>query len=117
MTSSIWSGAPAAENTPRRTDSAGPTASRSRSSLRSGRACERRGKAPRGVKPGRIHRDVDPVLEPLLYMPYPVARIINLLPPDAQRLWSFSEEEARGRLLAAAPAAVLERERAFVRAA
>jgi asparagine synthase (glutamine-hydrolysing) len=46
-------------------------------------------------------------------MPYPIARIINLLPPDSQRLWSLSEEDARCRLLAADPNAVLEIEGAF----
>src|SRR6266850_8067338 len=46
-------------------------------------------------------------------MPYPVARIINLLPPDSQALWSLSEDEARRRLLAADPDRVLEIDGAF----
>src|SRR5437016_543155 len=46
-------------------------------------------------------------------MPYPVARIINLLPPDSQALWSLSEDDARRRLLATDPDGVLEIEGAF----
>lgn len=34
-------------------------------------------------------------------MSHPIARVINLVPPESQRLWSSSEAEARGRLLAA----------------
>ena len=46
-------------------------------------------------------------------MSYPIARVINLLPPGSQRLWSLSEEDARSRLLASDPNAVLEIEGAF----
>ena len=34
-------------------------------------------------------------------MSYPIARIINLVDPDSQRLWTLSEAEARNRLLQA----------------
>jgi len=43
----------------------------------------------------------------------PIARVINLIPPESQRLWSETEEEARQRLLAADPAAVLEIDGSF----
>src|SRR5882672_11894240 len=39
--------------------------------------------------------------------PRPIARVVNLIPPESQRLWSATEDEARGRLLAADAAAVL----------
>lgn len=38
--------------------------------------------------------------------PRPIARVINLIPPESQRLWSGTEVEARRRLLAADPGAV-----------
>lgn len=38
----------------------------------------------------------------------PIARVINLIPPGSQRLWSGSETDARRRLCAADPAALLE---------
>lgn len=38
---------------------------------------------------------------------YPVARLINLIPSESQRLWSTTEPEARGRLLCGDPDAVL----------
>jgi asparagine synthase (glutamine-hydrolysing) len=37
----------------------------------------------------------------------PVSRVINLIPAESQRLWSFDEAEARRRILAADPNAVL----------
>lgn len=46
-------------------------------------------------------------------MTYPVARIIDLLPRDTTGLWSLREEEARQRLLAADPGAMLEIDGAF----
>lgn len=46
-------------------------------------------------------------------MAYPIARIINLLPPDSQGLWSLGEDEARHRLLTGDPSAVLQIEGAF----
>ena len=46
-------------------------------------------------------------------MAYPIARIINLLPSHSQRLWSLSEDDARRRLLAADPTAVLGIDGAF----
>ena len=33
-------------------------------------------------------------------MAYPIARIVNLIPSESQRLWTITEEEARSRLLA-----------------
>jgi len=45
--------------------------------------------------------------------PRPIARVVNLIPPEAQRLWSATEDEARGRLLAADAAAVLEIDGSF----
>ncbi len=41
-------------------------------------------------------------------MPYPVARIINLLPPESQSASTLNAEAVRGRLLAADPLRVLE---------
>jgi asparagine synthase (glutamine-hydrolysing) len=41
-------------------------------------------------------------------MTYPIARVINLVRPDSQRLWNLTEEEARGRLLDADVNTVLE---------
>jgi len=45
--------------------------------------------------------------------PRPVARVVNLIPPESQRLWSATEEEARQRLLATDSAAVLEIDGSF----
>jgi asparagine synthase (glutamine-hydrolysing) len=45
--------------------------------------------------------------------PRPVARVVNLIPPESQRLWSATEEEARQRLLATDAAAVLEIDGSF----
>ena len=39
--------------------------------------------------------------------PLPIARVVNLIPAESQRLWSRTEADARQRLLAADPAAVL----------
>jgi len=44
---------------------------------------------------------------------YPIARVINLIRADSQRLWSMSEAEARRRLLAADANAVLEIDGSF----
>lgn len=46
-------------------------------------------------------------------MPYPIARIISLIPPDSQRLWSLSEDDARRRLLAADANAVVDIDGSF----
>ena len=46
-------------------------------------------------------------------MPYPIARIISLIPPDSQRLWSLSEDEARLRLLAVDANAVVDIDGSF----
>ena len=46
-------------------------------------------------------------------MPYPIARIISLIPPDSQRLWSLSEDDARQRLLAVDPNAVINIDGSF----
>ena len=43
----------------------------------------------------------------------PIARVVNLIPPESQRLWSETEAGARQRLLAADPATVLEIEGSF----
>jgi asparagine synthase (glutamine-hydrolysing) len=43
----------------------------------------------------------------------PIARVINLIPPDSQHLWSLSEHEAQRRLLATDPNAVLEIDGSF----
>jgi len=45
--------------------------------------------------------------------PRPIARVVNLIPPESQRLWSETEEAARQRLLAADPTAVLEIDGSF----
>jgi asparagine synthase (glutamine-hydrolysing) len=45
--------------------------------------------------------------------PRPVARVVNLIPPESQRLWSATEDEARQRLLATDPAAMLEIDGSF----
>jgi len=45
--------------------------------------------------------------------PLPIARVINLIPPESQRLWSGTEADARRRLLAADAAAVLEIDGSF----
>src|SRR5216110_2970369 len=44
---------------------------------------------------------------------YPMARVINLIPAESQRLWAVSEAEARRRLLAADANAVLEIDGSF----
>ena len=41
-------------------------------------------------------------------MSYPIARIIDLLRPETQQLWSITADEARRRLLGGDPRAVLE---------
>jgi asparagine synthase (glutamine-hydrolysing) len=46
-------------------------------------------------------------------MPYPIARIISLIPSDSQRLWSLSEADARRRLLAADANAVVDIDGSF----
>src|SRR5690349_1518351 len=46
-------------------------------------------------------------------MPYPIARIISLIPPASQRLWSLSEDDARRRLLAADANAVIDIDGSF----
>ncbi len=43
----------------------------------------------------------------------PIARVVNLIPAESQRLWSETEAEARQRLLAADPSSVLEIDGAF----
>src|SRR5436190_720012 len=43
----------------------------------------------------------------------PIARVINLVRIESQRLWSLSLEEAQQRLLAADPSAVLEIDGSF----
>ncbi len=43
----------------------------------------------------------------------PIARVIDLIPPESQRLWSGTEADARQRLLAADPAAVLQIDGSF----
>jgi asparagine synthase (glutamine-hydrolysing) len=43
----------------------------------------------------------------------PIARVVNLIPSEAQRLWSETEADARRRLLAADPGAVLEIDGSF----
>jgi asparagine synthase (glutamine-hydrolysing) len=45
--------------------------------------------------------------------PLPIARVINLIPPESQRLWAGDEADARRRLLAADPAGVLEIQGSF----
>ena len=46
-------------------------------------------------------------------MQTPIARVINLIPPGSQQLWSLTEEEARRRLLGTDPHAVLEIDGSF----
>ena len=46
-------------------------------------------------------------------MTYPIARVINLIRPESQRLWNMNETDARQRLLAAEPNAVLEIDGSF----
>ncbi len=46
-------------------------------------------------------------------MTYPIARVINLVPPDSQRLWSVSDVEAQRRLLALDANGVCELEGSF----
>ena len=46
-------------------------------------------------------------------MAYPIARIINLIPAESQRLWSMTEGEAVGRLAAADTKAVLDIDGSF----
>jgi len=41
-------------------------------------------------------------------MDKPVARVIDLVPPESQRPWNLGTSEARRRLLGADPAGVLE---------
>src|SRR5258705_7676691 len=43
----------------------------------------------------------------------PIARVINLIPPQSQRLWSGTEADARQRLLAADAAAMLQIDGSF----
>ena len=45
--------------------------------------------------------------------PLPIARVINLIPSESQRLWSITEADARRRLLDAAAAGVLEIDGSF----
>jgi len=45
--------------------------------------------------------------------PLPISRVINLIPPDSQRLWSGTEAAARRRLLAGDASAVLEIDGSF----
>ena len=45
--------------------------------------------------------------------PRPIARVVNLIPPESQAFWSVSEADARLRLLAADSAAVLEIDGSF----
>ena len=45
--------------------------------------------------------------------PRPIARVVNLIPPASQQLWSESADEARRRLLATDPAAVLKIDGSF----
>src|SRR5689334_1026438 len=40
-------------------------------------------------------------------MSYPIARIFNLVPPDSQRIWNMSADEAQQRLVKGDPDAVL----------
>jgi asparagine synthase (glutamine-hydrolysing) len=46
-------------------------------------------------------------------MSYPVARVINLIRPESQRLWNFTEADATQQLLADDAAAVLEIDGSF----
>ena len=45
--------------------------------------------------------------------PLPISRIVNLIPPESQRLWSGTPQDAARRLLAADPGAVLELDGSF----
>src|SRR5260221_11688404 len=45
--------------------------------------------------------------------PLPIARVVNLIAPESQAFWSGTEADARQRLLAADPAAVLEIDGSF----
>jgi len=45
--------------------------------------------------------------------PRPIARVVNLIPPESQQLWSVTEDEGRRRLLATDAAAVLEIDGSF----
>lgn len=45
--------------------------------------------------------------------PLPISRVVNLVPPDSQRLWSGTASDAARRLLAADPSAVLEIDGSF----
>jgi asparagine synthase (glutamine-hydrolysing) len=45
--------------------------------------------------------------------PPPISRIVNLIPPDSQRFWSGTVQDARRRLLAADARAVLEIDGSF----
>jgi len=44
---------------------------------------------------------------------YPIARVVNLIRPESLRLWTSSESDARHRLLAADPGAILEVDGSF----
>src|SRR5690349_12385620 len=46
-------------------------------------------------------------------MSYPIARVVNLVPPGTQRLWSATEVDAQRRLLATDAAGVCELEGSF----
>ncbi|HUF27372.1 MAG TPA: asparagine synthase-related protein [Gemmatimonadaceae bacterium] len=46
-------------------------------------------------------------------MPYPIAEVIDLIPPGSQSLWSTTEADARSRLRGADPRAILELEGSF----
>ena len=46
-------------------------------------------------------------------MTYPIAHVINLVPPDSQNLWSVSDVEAQRRLLALDADGVCELEGSF----
>src|SRR5438067_11158735 len=41
-------------------------------------------------------------------MTYPIARVINLIRPDSQRLWNLTHAEAQRRLLETDPTALLD---------
>ncbi|HEV8400097.1 MAG TPA: asparagine synthase-related protein [Gemmatimonadales bacterium] len=45
--------------------------------------------------------------------PRQIARVVNLIPPESQQLWSATADEARRRLLATDPARVLEIDGSF----
>ncbi|MEP7344688.1 MAG: asparagine synthase-related protein [Gemmatimonadaceae bacterium] len=48
---------------------------------------------------------------------HPIARVVNLILPESQRLWNSSESDARSRLLAADQAAMLQIDGSFALAA